>query len=158
MATAINNDTPKRFEAGGKFILIDGATEYELLQMEPGSVSLEPGGYEPLNYTDRGVQQFPLEGDERLSMIKATLKLSEFDSSTLIALGNGRDTSTGKMKAFGVRIEWYDHKGAATGDSAAYANTKCYFTKPPVIKTGDKFDTVEIELASISPLPTLTSI
>lgn len=153
----INTKLPMRFESGGEFALLDGATEYTFKQIDPGTLQYEPGGYEPLNYTDRGEQQFPLEGDERLSIIRLQLKLSEFEASKVLALSRARDTGTGKMKAYGLELRWRDYKGATAGDKVTFAATDGYFTKPAMVRAGERFDTVEIEMAFIDPLGTIAT-
>lgn len=147
----INTAKPIPFESGGIFTLTSGATDYVFFNINPGTLRFVPGGYQPLNYTDRGVQQSPLEGDERLSRIEVDIKLTTLAASQAYQLLTARDTTTGLMKQHTVKIQWPTVKGGATGHQVTA--TRCYCPTLPTIEAGTEFDTMKIVLESLDALP-----
>jgi hypothetical protein len=145
-----SSNAPIRHQAGGVLKITDGTTEYTFVALEPGSVEIEDGGYEPLAYLDRDELQDPFEGNERASRFKCTIKFSGgSNAGDMLKHLTQRDTSTGKMKLYTITVDFPDYKGAATGDRATCA--KCYIPTPPKIKTGERFDMLEIEMLSSEP-------
>ncbi len=147
----VNTAKPIPFESGGIFTLTASAVDYVFFQIEPGTLRFEPGGYEPLNFTDRGVQQSPLEGDERISKISVDLKLTSLAATQVYTLLSARDTATGLMKQFTVKIQWPTVKGGVTGHQILA--TRCYAATVSPIEAGTKFDIVKVMLESLDALP-----
>lgn len=155
--TAKNTAQPIRFEAGGILRLVDGASSYVFAALEPGSLEIDAGGYEPLNYTDRGEQQAPLEGDERLTTVKVRAKLTRgTGAGELVTLSSARDATAGLMKIYQLEIEIPHFKGASAKQKMVLANT--YFTKPAMVKASERYDTVELEMQSTEPNPTWSTV
>lgn len=151
----VNQGLPIRLEANGVIQLVDGVTEYDIFALEPGTVEIHPGFYEPLTYKDRGEQQPPLEGDEQLSTVRLTLKLTTLQASEVYAILTSR-ASDGKMKLFSFVAKWKDTKHGGTYEVATIAN--CFLSNgAPVIRTSDRFDLLEIEMMSIEPLPAIST-
>lgn len=148
------NSAWKRFEAGGIITINDGTTTWTLVGTEPGSLKIEPGGYEHLPWTDRGARGADYEGDERQGKITIRGKFSGIgnanDLSAAVRQRNTSGASQGQMKAFTIVVKWPDSKGAATGHQETFA--PCYAENGKCdIVTGDKFDFVDLSFISNIP-------
>lgn len=149
----INATQPIRFEAGGIFRIYDGASlDVTVINREKGTLEIEQGAYEILDYQDRGVNQPSLEGDEQPSTVRLRVKTVKRHTNDLMQLGQARDTATGLKKRYNVDISVPDFKGAATGTK--YTFTGVSFVRPPRIVEGTRFDLAEIELVSTNPQAT----
>mgnify|MGYP007117021471 CR=1 FL=1 len=153
--TTINSGQPLRFEQGGVLRLSRGGTDYAVVNRDKGTVQFEDGWYDALRYNDRGQMQVPLEGDERPSTLRATVKLTSVATAQLLALAQTRDTSTGKVAVWTVQLDFPAYKGATTGHRFSIANA--YFLKPVQVQEGQEFDTVTIEMESSEPNWTLAT-
>lgn len=147
----INTTQAIRFEAGGILRIYDGASiDVTLINREKGSMVIRPGGYEPVKYQDRGVNQVPLEGDERESVFEIAAKLTKKHTNDLVDLSQTRNTAAGLMKQWSVDISIPDYKGASTGTKATL--TECHFSTPVEIQDGGAgTDTVRVQLVSNNP-------
>lgn len=145
----INATQAIRFEAGGILRIYDGASiDVTVINREKSTLVIRPGGYEPVTYQDRGVNQVPLEGDERESVLEFAAKLVKKHTNDLMDLSQTRGTGLFKMWSADISIP--DYKGASTGTKATLS--ECYFPVPAeVVEGGARYDTVRIQLASNNP-------
>lgn len=150
----VNAGTPRRFEAGGVITLTDGATVYTIKNTQPGTLRIAPGMTERLNYTDRGVQQTPLEGDDQLTEIDIDCKVASLDSDNLYQLASAAGSS-GLVKLYDLDIQIEDYRGASAGDEIS--GLEVWFREPPVIQAGADFDTISLRLASAAKVPAFGS-
>jgi hypothetical protein len=145
-----STNNPIRFEAGGVLNINDGTTDYTVVALEPGTVEMQDGGYEPLPYHDRDELQDPYEGAERPSTFKCQVKFSGgTGAADLHKHVVTRDTSTGKMKLYTITVKIPDYKGAITGKQASCA--KMFLVARPGIKMGVQFDMLELDMQSSEP-------
>ena len=152
----INDGQPLRLEQGGKLRLEDmddADAAYEAVNRDKGTVQLEDGWFEPLRYNDRGQMQVPLEGDERPSTFRATLKLTSADADELLTLAQ-QIGATGLMRKWRVQVVWPRWKGETTNPHTATIEN-AYFLKPVQVTEGQEFDTVTIEMEASEALWTL---
>lgn len=156
---AINDKLPVRIDAGGGLFLDDGTTQHDIYALDGSSVTITPGGYEPLRRKDKGQMVATLEGDERPTTISFRVKCTAAGSSNLQVLAEGRETSGsngGLMKVFTVYIKHPDYKGASTGYKSSIAN--CSFVGRASFKGGGPdFDMWEFEMESTEPVLTRAS-
>lgn len=147
------NSTLRRIEAGAIIQIGDGVTTYDLKVYEPGTLEIEEGWYEPLEFTDRGAQQTPYEGDERPSTIRIQAKYTgRHNAADLSKHVSQRDTTTGLMKLFTITIKDPDVKGGATGQQRQF--TSCWLARGAIFRAGQRFDTADIEFRSKLVQPT----
>lgn len=151
--TPINNTQPIRFEAGGTATFTDSAAlDVEVNNREKGTLEVEQGGYEVLDYQNKGLNQIPLEGDQVMSRIRMRMKLTKKGTNDIMSLSQARDTTTGLVKVYTLVVRWLDHKNVATYTQHTFTNV--FFTRPARIVEGTRFDTVEVEMMSTNPQST----
>lgn len=150
MATYDTNTGVRRIEAGAVITFGDGSDVYTLKLLEPGTYEEEIGFYEPLNFTDRGEQQFPLEGDERPSRVRLSAKYTGLHDAKDLGKVLRARADNGKMKSWTIAISEPDYKGAVTGQKKTWSN--CYITSLRV-RAGTQWDLIEVEFGSIEPEP-----
>ncbi len=159
-ATTVNQAPATRLENGSIIDFINAAGDvYTVKLVEPGTYREKPGGYEALEYIDRGVQQTPLEGDERPSEIELSVKhTSKHDAGELRQTLAARDTATDLLPLWQVRIKQPKTKtGAGATNYATTLYTRCYVAERPDIVAGQKFDMMNIKFKSLDVTPTLTA-
>lgn len=155
--TNINAGLPIKFDLGGTVTVTDGSTDYVLHNRAPGTLQVEPGGYEQLEFTELGAVQTPIEGNQKPTMVRLSLRLTHGDTTDIIALSKARVSGTGTIRAvktYSVKIVWPQVVGQTTLKQLAL--TGCWFAGPVKIKEGNEFDTVEVELKSSDALGTDT--
>lgn len=140
------NAYPRRIEAGAIITINDGTTTHTVTVVEPGSFRFKAGFYKALEYTDRGVMQTPLEGDEQPGEVEFSFKYTGSASATdLKKFLQSRTTGTGLMKMYTWVIKNPDYKGAATGEQITLAN--CFLGDgAPEIKAGTEFDMLNVKM------------
>jgi len=149
----VNTNTPIRFEAGGILRINDGTNDYTVINRENGSITIKEGGYEALEYNDRGTPATPVEGDAMPTTIEFSMKLSRFSGTgEVMTLSQLRDTTTGLKRLFTLSWDVPLVKGGTTKEKGSIAS--CWFDGQPEIKQGDKFDTVNVKFKSKTPLVT----
>lgn len=153
MPTTINAVTGS-FEAQGLFQIIDGATTYTVLNVEPASFEWKPGLYEPKEWKDRGVLQPPLEGDERVTTGKVTCKISTYVAAQLYAILTARGAN-GLIKTFQFVAKIPLNRAAVTGEIQTFGIV--YLKEPPQWKAGAQFDTLEIPFVDNEVKPVMST-
>lgn len=153
---ANTNAFSRRIEAGSIITLQDltaVGTIYTLIAAERGVVEWTEGGYEPIEYLDRGVMQDPLEGDERPTEVTLKVKYTgSADVADVAKILAARDTNA-KMNLFRLIVKIPDKKGAATGQSLTFA--KCFVKAGGVKITGGKeYDVLDANLTDNEVRPT----
>lgn len=140
------NSALRRIEAGALITINDGTTTHTVLVLEPGTVKWGPGWYEPLEWTDRGVNQVPYEGDERPGSIEMSFKYTGAnDAADLKKFLSSRDATTGKMKMYTWVIKNPSVKGGSTGEQLTFAN--CYIAPDGLeVQAGTKFDLLNVKM------------
>ena len=137
------NTGVRRFNSGATVTL---GTD-PIRNIEGGSVSWEYLVRQRLEYTDRGIQQVPLEGDDQncdISLsLKAGIQVTNGIINTLIAASS---TNLARTFAFSVRIP--NSQGAVAGESFVWAAV--WLAEPPQFQAGADFDTITINLKSVT--------
>lgn len=152
--TLINAGIPIRFEAGGQIeITNEAGTTYDVVLIEAGTLQIEPGGYEPIIYHNRDALQVPLRGQERLTRIAFTAQLTSFAASQLIQILAEIKSTSSEMALFTFVVKYANYKGATAGQTVTVA--KCFVQTPARVRAGVQLDTVEVEMMSITAVPTM---
>lgn len=149
----INTGDPIRFESGGIFKLDDGTDTHTIETTEPGTLQVEEGGRQALEYKDRGTPQTPVRGDKEYSEIRLNVKLTSMAAGEVLKL-LGEDASSGANPTTfsSLEISWKDDPDASTGDRLTF--TTVWAPHPPRIRAGAEFDTVEIALRTTDSFAT----
>ena len=146
----------RRIEAGAILTFNDGTTTWTFTSIEPGTLRWKPGFYEPLNFTERGVQQFPYEGDGQITEFELDVKYAGAQAANDVGLFLlARDTTTGLMKSWTIVLKNPSVKGGATGEQITFAT--CYLAEGPEFKAGTKFDMLSVKMKSIVAVPAVTT-
>lgn len=134
------NSGVKRFENGGILTLTVSATAQIMANVMPGTLKVSEGFAKRLEYTDRGVQQTPIPGDEELCVAEFELRLGKLQGSNeLMTLARASGTN-GAIKTYdSLEIKFLDGPSAATGEKITMAN--CWFDSVPKVETGE-FDRI----------------
>lgn len=156
MAT-INNSTPVRFTSGG-VITIGGDT---VLNWEPpGVAELLLGGTEAIQYKDGAEFAGALDGDERESRIRLSLRYASNAAAGEVEAKLRPAPTSGKKTLYTVVLLFPRYKGA-TGSSAGiqYSFDSCY-CEDLMIRPGQNYDLLEATLVHINatPAPTYVTI
>lgn len=141
MATVTAHANPRRFENSGTAVLTTAADTITVANVEPGSVKVMEGQRTRLEYTDRSVQQTPLEGDDTLCRVSFSVRGLDFTTATslyALAAGVSAAATTVPTQATGLVLSWPNYRGASTGQKITMAN--CWFDKVPEIQTSDQLD------------------
>lgn len=151
------NSSPRRIEAGAIITCNDGTTTNTLTVLEPGTYRFKPGWYKALEYTDRGVLQTPLEGDEQPGELELSVKYTGSNNAAdLKKFLQTRTTGTGLMKLYTWVIKNPDYKGAATGEQITL--TGCYLSDgAPEVKAGTEFDLLNVKMKHNAAQETTTT-
>lgn len=136
---ANTNTTVKRWNSGG--LLKFGSDT--VLNTQEGSLEFTPPRRAAIPFSDRGVQQTPLDGDEQLGEWKVSLKCGHGDATSLMATYNANPSATANATTFTVVIDVLDYRGATTGKRMTLTN--CFLTKAISWKEGTQWDTLEIQ-------------
>lgn len=153
-ALDINDALPMCFDFGGILTINDGTDTGTMFNIEPGSLEVQEGGYEPREYQDRSVNKTPLKGKERPSTINFRLKDSKAmtEAKNVYALADQTD-ATGVVKTFTVVIKVpHAGTGGSTGDQITFAG--CYFEPRPRRVPGAEFDIIEVSMKSTTAVGT----
>jgi hypothetical protein len=145
----INSGAVTRFESGGTLTITEGATDYTVLNIEPGTLRVMPGGTTKHAYTDRGLQKQPILGDRQPSEIEVEMKIaggSIEDATGILALSKKDDTTNGLGAEFTVKVFVPDKAYTATGNTMTFTN--CRFEKPAEYSAGTDFDKLRIKFIS----------
>lgn len=110
----INAGPARRFESGGSLVLNDGATAYTVLLIEPGTFKHTPPTRDGLNYTDRGVQQSPIEGDDTLGEFELVVKAVAYEATSLVSLALAVSTNGLKKEYTSLVASVLDGRGGTT--------------------------------------------
>lgn len=143
----INAGPPIRFENGGTLELgATGASGNSVLNIVAGSLQMQDGGYELLEYKDRGAMQTPVQGDERPSTMSFDIRYNgQYDSGEVMKLLDSPVTS-GVATLLKVVVKIPFVKGGSTGISWTLDNA--YVMDPPQFQAGSDFDTLKVTLKS----------
>lgn len=136
MASTPVNATPKRFENGGVIKLVDGSDDYPILNVEAGTIEIVDPIREAVEYTDRGVQQQPLEGDDVQGSIRVSVKNGAFTGAASLRGLLATAGSTGLVKEYGIIIDIADYRGASTGQRITVTNAYMDRSSPQSMRTG----------------------
>lgn len=151
----INAGTVLRFDNGGVLTLTKSASQYVIANLEGGGVTIEKiPKRKVLPYTDRGVQQVPLEGDDQLALVTVRAKRVLYATGDLFALLSAAGTA-GQVNLFdSLEIKTPGYRGSVAGDK--FTMTNCWLAddsfKPLV--GGADFDGVEFSIEGPNLTPT----
>lgn len=98
------NTNAQRFLAGGILEIVDGGTTHTLLNLKPGSLRWKPATASPVTYTDRGVQQQPLRGDDVLGEVSVEVHAMAFETNSLYDVLMAEGTN-GVVKEYTINIK-----------------------------------------------------
>lgn len=140
----INATVAGRFEAAGIFTITpQGSTALIVLNIVPGSLKIKPPMIKPLPFTDRLVQQSPLEGEVEPGEIRVTLRVSKYAGSELFTTMTARKgTPDGYVPVHTIEIKVPAHRTSATGEKLT--STTAYVKEIPQVGAGTDFDTMEL--------------
>ena len=143
------NTGVRRLESGSQILIGTDVVK----NIEPGSIRWNTPIRQRLEYTDRSVQQVPLEGDEQNCEISISLKAgSQVTNGIINTLIAASSTNLARTFAFSVRIP--NSQGAAAGESFVWAAV--WLAEPPQFQAGAAFDTITLNLKSVTG-PTVAS-
>ena len=144
------NTTPKRFESGGTITItptLPTGTAMTVLSKQPGTLNFTKPIREAHPYTDAGVQQQPLEGDNGRGKFKMVVKAVKREAAglltTLAANGPSSSSNAGCKATFLIEVTIPEAIGGAV--STRYTFTDFFLTNPPEFQAGTDFDTVTFE-------------
>lgn len=150
------NDVLRFFSQwGGTIHVDDGTTEHALVNIDPGSLRLEEGHEEPVEFNDQGVVQTPMVGDARPSTIGFNLRKGHHASDVTLDFDNfirKLDAASATKKLYDVRIQVPDYKGATTGWEVDFPD--CWVRRLIPLQDGTPFPTLQIEFGSKTSRPT----
>ncbi|MFO0833655.1 MAG: hypothetical protein U0638_01690 [Phycisphaerales bacterium] len=144
MPSTIINQTPHRFGSGGFIEISDGTNTYEFKNLVYDSVKYKPPYKEVIEYTDRGTQLAPLEGDDTLGELEFTARATRDMTSNVRTWWNDRHATDNTIKEYTGNIKIPDRAGATTG--VVYALTGLHFSEPVDFSTGQQFDLIRIKM------------
>jgi hypothetical protein len=135
------NTGVRRLESGAEILVGTDVVK----NTQPGSLNWNTPIRQVLEYTDRGTQQTPLEGDDQNCEISLSLKAgSQVTNGIIAALTVASSNNLVKTYAFSVKIP--NSKGAAAGESFTWAAV--WLAEPPQFQAGADFDTITLNLKS----------
>lgn len=147
----INNGKPLAFEQGGILTLTDGSDVWTVINRERGTLQVDEGGYQVVEWHDRGTPKLPREGSGIPSRIRLTLKLTKLESDSLADLSKKRAAAPGDVYPFdSMVIEFVLDKTPTAFSKREF--TGVHFARPAVVREGQELDTVELEFLSTDPL------
>lgn len=140
------NTSTRRFENGGIFQITESATATPVLLIVPGSISWTPSFRSRIEFTDRGVQQTPMEGDDILSEISVQVYTGKFHTSELYTLLMSAGASGSPQLFDSLLIKIPDNRSATTGESLTWSNF--WLAEPPTFQAGGQngMDTMTFKL------------
>lgn len=138
------NTGVRRLESGAEVLL---GTDV-LKNTQPGSISWSTPIRQRLEYTDRGTQQVPLEGDDQLCDISISLKAGGQAGATGIINALNVASTNNLAKTYGLAVKIPNLKGAAAGESFTWAAV--WLAEPAQFRAGVDFDTIELRLKSVT--------
>lgn len=144
------NTTPKRFESGGVLTItptLPTGSAMTVLNINPGTLNFSKPIREAHPYTDRGVQQQPLEGDNGRGKFKIVVKAVKREAAgllaTLAANGPTSSSNAGCKATFQIDVTIPDALGGSV--STRYTFADFFLTSPPEFQAGADFDSVTFE-------------
>lgn len=144
MPNTVINQTPFRFGSGGWIEIADGIIVYEFKNINFDSIRFKPPYKGVIEYTDRGAQQAPLEGDDTLGELEFTAKSTRDLTNSVRTWWNDRHATDNTIKEYTGAIKTPDRLGATTG--VTQAMTGVCFAEAPEFQTGAEFDTIRLRL------------
>ena len=156
--TAINSKPVRIGSAGGRIIIKTGGTNYNILNLRPGSeYSWEAGLNEVLHETSAGQLTTPQNGDAKPTKLSisgqytSSAGANELQNMLMVTDNSSPD---GYRKQFDVYIEIYDNPSATTCQQIRFQ--KCTVDSVKV-KAGSKWDEIDVEFTDWETKPTIIS-
>ena len=138
MAADTIHDVTRRFESGGILTISGfGADTLTIAGVVPGSLNFTPPGRQVLPFTDRGVQQAPLDGDDELGKVSFDVRGSKETTNHLMTLVTAAPSGATATEGT-ITIKFPDGRGASTGLVYAFAGVSR--GELPSYKAGTDFD------------------
>jgi len=153
MATEAIHEGVVRFESAGTLVFSDGTDILTVNNIVPGSLSFEPPARGPLGYTDRAVQQAPLEGDDTLGTLSFRTRGTKFETNNLFNRLNTANATANTMKEWVVTIKVPNYRDAAAGTVTVLSGASRTKTD---FKAGTDFDEIGVEMSFRSWTPPTT--
>lgn len=143
-----------RIHAGGTINISDGTDDFDIVLYEAGSLSETVGEKEKHEFTDRGVAQQPVEGDDQMSEFEVAFKhASDAVADEVINAKLLQASTDGKAVEFTVIINRPDYRGATTGLRHTY--TQAHIPSGGVQMGGSPFEMVRVRFRSRNNKPTI---
>jgi hypothetical protein len=145
MAAISINQTPRRFEAGGTFVLSTAADVYTFFNHAPGSLEWTDAVATKIKYKDRGLVQVPLEGDNNYGSLKVTFHAGAYVAGILSTF-RARNAAGATPTALSLVVKIPSYLGSTTGESLTWASGTIFVDGDFEVKHGgpDALDTISI--------------
>lgn len=146
MANVVVHEDVVRFESGGTINLVktSGGDDYTIQNVVPGSLSFEPPmPQQGLDYTDRGVQQARLQGDDGLGSLSFRTRGTKYDVASLMTILSAVNTTANTMIEWTVTIKVPAYRGATTGTITVLVASRNKID----FKAGTDFDEIGVEMS-----------
>lgn len=122
MATVQVNTVVRAFENSGVLKINNGTDDLVVGNIVPGTLQVTLPRREQKPFTDRGVQQTPVMGDDTLGEIQVDVRLGKKTGNELLAQLIAANASGVSVKTYTVTIDVPDNRGASTGERFTSAN------------------------------------
>ena len=122
MATVNVNTALRTFENSGVLKINNGTDDLVVGNIVPGTLKVTLPRREQKPYTDRGVQQTPVMGDDTLGELSVDLRLGKKTGSEILAQLGAANASGVAVKTFTVTIDVPDYRSATTGERFTSSN------------------------------------
>lgn len=154
---AINDGNAVTFNVGGEIDIVIGATTHTLSLKEPGTLTWTDGRENLRRYTDGGVQQTPIKGDQRLTTIGIDAKVahSGTPADDLYSILNAAGTGGAPLAIASIQVRVPDDTDSAAGTSYTWAN--CWPSEDLVYQEGAEFDMVQLRFESKTARATVST-
>lgn len=145
MAAVNLNLNPRRFEAGGSFVLSTATNDYTFFNHAPGSLEWTSPVASKIKYKDLGVPQVPLEGDNNYGSVKVTYHAGAYVNG-IVSLFRARNAAGATPTALALVVKIPAYMGATTGESLTWPSGTVFIDADFEVKHGgpDALDTVSI--------------
>lgn len=144
MAISTIHPSVVRFESGGLLVFSDGTDVLTIANVVPGSLSFEPPmPQQGLDYSDRGVQQARLQGDDGLGSLSFRTRGTKYFTKNLTEVLSAANTTANTMKEWTVTIKVPDYRGATTGTITVLVASRNKID----FKAGTDFDEIGVDMS-----------
>lgn len=156
--TAINSKPVRIGAGGGRFIIKISSTNYNVLNLRPGSeYEYEPGLNDLLHETSAGQLTTPQNGDAKPTKLSIRAQYTAAAASTeleQVLLVTDNTTPDGYRKQFDCYLEIYEYAGATTCKTLRFQKCTVESLK---VRAGSKYDEIDVDFIDWEVKPTITN-